>query len=100
MLAIRNSISNEWLSSLFASAGRNARHISHSQNVRPTEQQDLPEAAKVDVFVSLAAEPEPQIAEFLLNAQPFAGERSARRPRAAPRTVRLPRAAGPLVHCR
>ena len=38
------------------------------------EQKYLPEAAEVDVFITLAAEPEPHVAEPLLDAQPFAGE--------------------------
>ncbi len=40
------------------------------------EEQDLPQAAKVDVLVALRSEPEPEIAELLLDAQPFAGERA------------------------
>src|SRR4051812_28284767 len=40
------------------------------------EEQDLPYSAEVNVFVSLRAEPEPQVAELLLNAEPLAGKRS------------------------
>src|SRR5580700_3065513 len=43
---------------------------------QPDEQQDLPEAAKVDIFITLCAEPEPVIAEAMLNAEPLARERS------------------------
>ena len=40
------------------------------------EQQDLPEAPEIDVFVALRSQPEPQVAELLLDAHPFAGKRS------------------------
>ena len=40
------------------------------------EQQDLPEPSQVHVFVALRSQPEPQVAELLLDAQPLAGERS------------------------
>ena len=76
MLEIRNSIRSEWFSSAPRSAGLMPRHISHSQKVSPHEQQDLPETAQVDIFVTLRAQPEPQIAELLLDAHPFTGKRS------------------------
>ena len=41
------------------------------------KEQNLPEATKIDVFVTLAAEPEPQVAKPLLDAQPLAGQRTA-----------------------
>ena len=43
---------------------------------QPDEQEDLPDAAQVNVFVTLRSQPEPHIAELLLNAHPFAGKRA------------------------
>ena len=40
------------------------------------EEQDLPEATEIDVLVALRAEPEPEVAELLLDAEPLAGERA------------------------
>ena len=54
-----------------------SRDHQHKPQHQADEQQDLPEASEIDVFISLTAEPEPHVAETLLDAQPFAGERSA-----------------------
>ena len=40
------------------------------------KEQDLPHAAKVDIFVALRAEPEPQVAQLLLDTKPLTRERT------------------------
>ena len=77
MLETRNSESRERSSLLRLNAGLSERTISTSQRTRPTNKQNLPQPAEVDVFVTLAAEPEPQVAKLLLDAEPFAGQRTA-----------------------
>ena len=77
MLEMRKSVSSDRSSLLRTRAGLRAATIRTSHSTKPDEQQDLPEASEIDVFITLAAEPEPHIAKTLLDAKPFAGERSA-----------------------
>ena len=49
----------------------------HQPQHQADKQQYLPEPAQVNILITLAAEPEPEIAQALLNAHPFAGQRAA-----------------------
>src|ERR1035437_2137301 len=52
-------------------------HHQYKPQNQADEQKYLPESSQVDIFISLAAEPEPHVAEALLNAHPFTGKRAA-----------------------
>src|SRR4051794_33280898 len=49
----------------------------HKPEHQADEEQDLPQPSQVDIFETLASEPEPQVAELLLDAHPFACQGSA-----------------------
>ena len=57
--------------------GLERRHHQDKPQNEADEQQNLPESSQVNIFIPLAAEPEPQIAKALLDAQPFSRERTA-----------------------
>ena len=91
MLEMRKSVSSERSSLLRTKRRLERAHHQHQPEHQADEEQDLPEAAEVDVFISLAAEPEPHVAEALLDAQPLAGERSADDQHNAPKSTLTPR---------
>ena len=65
---------------VFALANERRLERAHHQDEpehQADEQQNLPEPSQVDVFITLAAKPEPHVAEPLLDAQPLASERTA-----------------------
>ena len=41
------------------------------------EQKNLPEASEIDIFITLAAKPEPHVAKTLLDTHPLAGKRAS-----------------------
>ena len=77
MLEMRNSVRERAVFALANERRLESRDHQHKPKNQSDEQEYLPEAAEIDVFITLAAEPEPHVAETLLDAHPLAGERTA-----------------------
>ena len=60
-----------------AAPASSTRTIRNSQSNRPTNKADLPDSAQIDVLVTLMAEIErDRVGQLVVNAQPFAGQRT------------------------
>ena len=76
MLEIRNSSQQECVLVATRSAGHMRAPHQQQPEEQADEQQDLPDAAEVDVLVALWPNQNQQVAELLLDAQPLAGQRA------------------------
>ena len=80
MLEMRKSVRSARSSLLRLNAGLSERNHQDEPKHQSNEQQNLPEAAKIDVFITLAAEPEPHVAETSAG-YPSTRRRAIRQPR-------------------